>query len=84
MAKNQFWYLDTDATTKRANAATNLGIKARGKLTHGDKTVETPVPVNRSSFFEGLADRPLPPMQLEFEIVLQDDNEMMLQNGATA
>ena len=69
MAKNHFWYLDTDATTKRANAATNLGIQAREKLAHGDQTVETLVPLNRSSFFEGLADRPLPPIQLELGVL---------------
>ena len=40
--------------------------------------------MNRYSFFEGLSDRLLPPMQLEFEIVLQDDGEMIFQNDGTA
>ena len=32
----------------------------------------------------GLSDRLLPPMQLEFEITLQDDREMILQNEGIA
>ena len=46
--------------------------------------VQTIIPLNRYSFFENLSDRLLPPMQLEFEIVLQDDKEMIFQNNATA
>lgn len=41
VAKNQSWYLDTDATTVTADAATNLGIKARGALAHVGNIVET-------------------------------------------
>ena len=40
--------------------------------------------MNRYSFFEGLSDRLLPPLQLEFEIVLQNDEEMIFQNDGTA
>ena len=83
VAKSQFWYLDSDATNVTVAAATNLGIRARGVLSHGGATVETIIPVNRYSFFEGLSDRLLPPMQLEFEIVLQDDDEMIFQNDGT-
>ena len=46
--------------------------------------VQTIIPLNRYSFFEGLSDKLLPPMQLEFEIVLQDDREMIFQNDGTA
>ena len=73
VAKNQFWYLDSDATTVTADDATNAGMRARARLSHDGATVQTIIPLNRYSFFEGLSDRLLPPMQLEFEIVLQDD-----------
>ena len=82
-AKSQFWYLDNDATNVTSDAATNLGIRARGLLSHGGATVDTIIPLNRYSFFEELSDRLLPPMQLDFEIVLQDDNEMIFQNDGT-
>ena len=84
VAKNQFWYLDSDATTATDNNATNLGMRARALLSHEGLIVKTIIPLNRYSFFEGLSDRLLPPIQLEFEIVLQDDQEMIFQNDATA
>jgi len=84
VAKNKFWYLDNDATTATTDAATNLGIRQRAVLSHEGITVEAILPLNRYSFFEGLSDRLLPPMQLEFEIVLQDDTEMIFQNDGTA
>ena len=83
MAKSQFWYLDIDATNVTAAAGTNTGIKSRGALSHGGEIVETIIPLNRFSFFEELSDRLLPPLHLEFEIVLQDDNEMIFQNDGT-
>ena len=84
VAKNQFWYLDSDATTVTDGNATNVGMRARALLSHEGETVQTIIPLNRYSFFEGLSDRLLPPMQLEFEIVLQDDREMIFQNDGTA
>ena len=84
VAKNQFWYLDSDATTVTDGNATNVGMRARALLSHGGATVQTIIPLNRYSFFKGLSDRLLPPMQLEFEIVLQDDREMIFQNDGTA
>jgi len=84
VAKNQFWYLDSDATTATDNNATNLGMRARALLSHEGEMVKTIIPLNRYSFFEGLSDRLLPPLQLEFEIVLQDDQEMIFQNDGTA
>ena len=57
----------------------------QGRFYHMEAlTVETIIPLNRYSFFEGLSDRLLPPLQLEFEIELQDDKEMIWQNNATA
>ena len=59
-------------------------MRARALLSHQGLIVKTIIPLNRYSFFEGLSDKLLPPMQLEFEIVLQDDQEMIFQNDATA
>ena len=84
VAKNQFWYLDADATTVTDGNATNAGIRARAVLSSEGETVQSIIPLSRYSFFEGLSDRLLPPMQLEFEIVLQDDREMIFQNDGTA
>ena len=83
VAKSQFWYVDTDATNVTAAAATNTRNRQRGTLSHGGLTVETIIPLNRFSFFEELSDRLLPPLHLEFEIVLQDDDEMIFQNDGT-
>ena len=84
VAKSQFWYLDSDATTVTDGNATNAGMCARALLSHEGETVQTIIPLNRYSFFEDLSDRLLPPMKLEFEITLQDDREMIFQNDGTA
>ena len=73
VGKGQFWYLDTDATTITDDNETNSGIRNRGLLLNGGATVDAIVPLNRYSFFDELSDRRLPPKQLEFEIVLQND-----------
>ena len=83
VAKNQFWYLDSDATTDTDGNATNAGMRARALLSQGGLMVQTIIPLNRYSFFEGLSDKLLPPMQLEFEIELQNDQEMIFQNNNT-
>ena len=84
MAKNQFWHLDEDATTETDGNATNKGgIRARALLSHGGLMVQTIIPLNRYSFFEGLSDKLLPPMHLNFEIQLQNDQEMIFQNNNT-
>ena len=62
VAKNQFWYLDSDATTVTTDDATNAGMRARALLSHDGTTVQTITSLNRYSFFEGLSDRLLPPM----------------------
>ena len=86
VAKDEFWYLDTDATNVTASAATNKGIRARALLSQGDpiKTVQTVTPLNRFSFFEGLSGRLLPPMEVIFEVILQDDAEVIYQHDGTA
>ena len=84
VTKNQFRYLESDTTTVTDGNATNVGMRARALLSHGGATVQTIIPLNRYSFFEGLSDRLLPPMQLEFDIALQNDREMIFQNDGTA
>ena len=60
VAKNQFWYLDSDATTATDNNATNLGMRERALLSHGGEIVKKIIPLNRYSFFESLSDKLLP------------------------
>ena len=75
VAKNSFWYLDTDGTT---DAETNkTGFEARRLLTSDRKLVNISIPLNRYSFFEELEGRILPPMQLTFEIDLNTDAEAL-------
>ena len=62
---------------------TNLGIRQRALLAQGGLTVQTLIPLNRYSFFEELNDKLLPPMQLEFEVELQSDEELIWQNDGT-
>ena len=49
VAKNQFWYLDNDATTVTSDAATNLGMRQRALLSQEGITVETILPLTLSS-----------------------------------
>lgn len=84
----KIWYLDTDGTS----ANTNTGFEARKLLTQaaaddalnaGGKDVNVIIPLNRYSFFEELEDKMLVPMQLQFNIELNSDNELIHKiNGA--
>ena len=86
VAKNSFWYLDTDDST----ANTNLGFEARRLLTQanqnngggGSKSINEIIPLNRYSFFEELEDKMLPPMQLTFELDLNNDDELIHKAAA--
>ena len=86
VAKNSFWYLDTDNST----ANTNLGFEARRILTQavqndgggGAKSINEIVPLNRYSFFEELEDKMIPPMQFTFELTLNDDDELIHKAAA--
>ena len=89
VGKRSFWYLDTDATT----ANTNTGFESRRLQTQaveddgtgGAKSISTIIPLNRFSFFEELEDKMLPPMQLQFDVRLQDDDELIhMANGTAA
>ena len=80
VAKNSLWYLDTDGTS----ANTNAGFQAR-KLLMTDanvmKDVNIIIPLNRYSFFEELHEKMLVPMQLQFNIELQNDNELIFKDA---
>ena len=89
VAKNSLWYLDTDSTT----ANTNPGFEAGRLLTQannnngsgGAKDVNVIIPWNRYSFFEELEDKMLVPMQLQFNIELNNDDELIHKaHGAAA
>ena len=83
---DSFWYLDTENST----ANTNLGFEARRILTQavqnngngGAKSMTEIIPLNRYSFFEELDDRMLPPMQIAFELTLNEDNELIHKANA--
>ena len=72
VGKNSLWYLDTDGTT----AATNLGYESRRVLNVAGN-INVIIPLNRWSFFEELNDKMLVPMQLQFNIELNSDDEMV-------
>ena len=81
VAKDSLWYLDTDATT----ANTNTGFQSRKLLmtdANGLLNVNIIIPLNRYSFFEELEGRMLVPMQLQFNINLQNDNELIFKPNA--
>ena len=89
VAKNSFWYIDTDSTT----ANTNLGFEARRILTQavenngggGAKSINEMIPLSRYSFFQELERNMLPPMQLTIELTLNEDSEMIhMANGTAA
>ena len=89
VAKNSFWYIDTD----RSTAVTNRGFEARRILTQahandgngGAKSINEMIPLNRYSFFQELERKMLPPMQLTIELTLNEDSEMIhMANGTDA
>ena len=81
VAKDSFWYLDVTAADM--TAAGNTGLEARRLLTSLNKKINVIIPLNRYSFFEELYDKMLVPMQLEFNIELQNDNELIyMADGA--
>ena len=79
VAKNTFWYLDSNDSTeiRPAQATYKSGFHARQTLTANNSLVNVTIPLNRYSFFEELEGRMLPPMQLDFEINLQPDVELL-------
>ena len=91
VAKNSFWYLDSDNTT----ANTNTGFEARKLLTQrvgennnpvetAAKSINEIIPLNRYSFFQELERKMLPPMQLTIELTLNEDSELIHKAAAAA
>ena len=80
VAKNSLWYLDT--SHQIANANQNTRFEARRLLTTGNNDVNVIIPLNRYSFFEELEDKMLVPMQLQFNLQLQNDNELLQKTAA--
>ena len=78
VAKNNLWYLDTDGTT----ADTNTGFESRHQLTITNQDVNVIIPLNRYSFFEELEDKILVPMQLQFNIHINNDDELIYKADA--
>ena len=86
VAKNSFWYLDSDDTT----ANTNIGFEARRISTQavnddgtgGSKSINESIPLNRYSFFQELERKMLPAMQLTIELTLNEDSEMIHKAAA--
>ena len=80
VAKNSFWYNDTDRTT----ADTNSGFEARRILTQEAKSINEMIPLNRYIFFQELERKMLPPMQLTIELTLNEDSELIHKSHAAA
>ena len=84
VGKNSFWYLETNNTT----ANNNTGFEARRLLTKeqvantGAPDINVIIPLNRYGFFEELEEQMLVPMQLEFNIQLQNDDELIFKPAA--
>ena len=86
VAKNSFWYLDTDRTT----TVNNLGFQQRQLLTfihedlaaQGGSNINVLIPLNRWSFFEELDDKMLTPMELQLNIELNNDDELIHKAAA--
>ncbi|PFX25393.1 RNA-directed DNA polymerase from mobile element jockey [Stylophora pistillata] len=83
VAENSFWYLDTSADTRApaVDRTVNRGFEARLLLTTANNDVNVIIPLNRYAFFAELEGRMLPPMQLEFNLTLQTDNEILVSTG---
>ena len=90
VGKNSSWYLDTNNTTANNNY---IGFESRRLLsqavindgTRGAKHINVIIPLNRLSLFEKLENKMLVPMQLHFNIALNEDNELIhMANGTDA
>ena len=92
VAKESFWYLDV--ANADMTAFGNTGFEARRNLTKrvgegggvedAAKDINVIIALNRYSFFEELYDKMLVPMQLEFNIELQNDNELIYRAAGAA
>ena len=89
VGKNSLWYLDTNNT----KANNNTGFESRRLLsqavnndgTGGERHINVIIPLNRYSFFEELESKMLVPMQIQFNINLNEDGELIhMANGTDA
>jgi len=86
VGKNSLWCLDTNVLF--ANTNQNAGFEAGRLLTRQNaggtapQDVNVIIPLNRYSFFEVLEDKMLIPMQLQFNITLQNDDELIQKADA--
>ena len=80
-SKHSLWYLDRNNTT----ANNNIGFESRRLLsqavnnvgTGGAKHINVIIPRNCYSFFEELEGKMLVPMQIQFNITLNEDNNFI-------
>ena len=77
VGKNSLWYLDTNKT-----ANNNVGFESRKLLTQRNadgnpNNINVIIPLNRYSFFEELESKMLVPMQIQFNITLNEDDELI-------
>ena len=85
VAKNSLWYINVIDSTA-IDATGDPGFKSIHEMVTGAalKDVNVIIPLNRYGFFEELHERMLVPMQLQFEIHLQKDNELIYKLNTLA
>ena len=71
-----------DTSYQIANANQNAGFETRRLLTTANNDVNVIIPLNRYSFFEELEDKMLVPVQLQFNLELQNDDELLQKTAA--
>jgi len=81
---NQFYYLDTSrsAEERQAQATYNKGFAERKALLGTSTTVNTEIPLNKYSFFEGLENNLLPNTKVQIYVTLESDANLIWQAGA--
>ena len=84
VAKHSLWYLDTNATTQNTNAGYEAWRLLTGQNAAGDALshINVIIPLNKQ-FFEELQDKMLVPIQLQFIIELQNDDELIYMGNGT-
>ena len=83
VAKNSLWYLNViDSDTIDANGDPAFKAIHTMVTRAALKDVNVIIPLNRYGFFEELNERMLVPLQLQFEIHLQKDNELIQKLAA--
>ena len=68
----------------RQPTLTRTGFESRHQLTITNQDVNVIIPLNRYSFFEELEDKILVPMQLQFNLHINNDDELIYKANAAA